>query len=70
MTKLSILMDFLGSMEPGTWFSSRGIKAGPYAAMLFCCYVFFRDGIRRGAWAIAGYIAKVAVLITVISTVV
>lgn len=69
MNKFSLLMDFLGSLEPSTWVSSKGIKAGPYAALVFCCWIFFRDGMRRGTWSIAGYIVKAVVALSLLSTV-
>jgi len=68
MNNFSILIDFIGSLEPTTWFSSSGIKAGPYAAMILCGYVLFRDGMRMGAWSIAGYVARFAVVLTALST--
>lgn len=66
MNGLSLLMDFIGSLEPSTWVSSRGIKAGPYSALLFCGYVFLRDGIQRGFWSLVGYLVAIAVTASLI----
>lgn len=66
MDKFSLLMDFLGSLEPNTWVSSSGIKAGPYGVLLFCLYVFLRDGITRGFWSLVGYLVPVAVIASLI----
>lgn len=69
MDKFSFLIDLIGSLEPRTWISSGGIKVGPYAALLLCGYVFLRDGMRRGAWSIAGYVVRIAVVLSLISVI-
>jgi len=69
VNKFSVLMDFVGSMEPSKWVSSSGIKAGPYAVLVLCCLVFLRDGMRRGAQSIVGYAIKIAVALTVLSAI-
>ena len=61
MINFSLLSDFLGSLEPSTWVSSRGFKAGPYAVVLFCGYVLLRDGIVRGFWFLVGRFVAIAV---------
>ena len=69
MNNFSLLIDLIGSLEPTKWISPGGIKAGPYAALLLCGYVFLRDGMRRGAWSIAGYVVRIAVVLSLISAI-
>lgn len=66
MNKFSLLMDFIGSLEPSTWISSRGIKAGPYGVLIFCAYVFLRDGMERGFWSLVGYLAAILAIASLI----
>lgn len=55
MDKFSFLIELLGTLEPSTWVSERGIKAWLWGPLLFFGFVLLRDGIRRGFFSLIRY---------------
>lgn len=56
MDKLDVLTRFLGSLEPSTWITDRGVSAWLLVLLLFCGFVFLRDGMRNGALSLLRYV--------------
>lgn len=55
MDKLIFLVEFIGTLEPTTWISDKGMKAWLWGVLLFLCFVFMRDGIKRGFLTLIRY---------------
>lgn len=56
MDKFDVVTKLVGSMDPSTWITSRGVSAWLLVALLFCVYVLWRDGARAGALSLMRYV--------------